>query len=84
VSLRKIETLLIPCELISAHREGEKGSLNFVGRRGGPFSPAPTESILERELQTELHHAAASRTDQRIAGRDVGGGAPAAESAGTI
>src|SRR5258708_18559603 len=29
-------------------------------------------SISERELQHELHHAGASRADQRIAGRDVG------------
>src|SRR5580704_2422592 len=35
----------------------------------------------KRQLQPELHHAAASRTDERIAGRDVGCGAPAAEMA---
>src|ERR1700694_2113209 len=34
---------------------------------------------LEGELQSELHHAAASRADQRIAGRDIGCRAPAAE-----
>ena len=34
---------------------------------------------LERELQPELHDAAASRADERIAGRDVGRGAAAAE-----
>ena len=39
---------------------------------------------LERELQAELHHAAASRTDERIAGRDVGCGAPGAERAGIV
>ena len=39
---------------------------------------------LERELQAELHVSAASRTDERIAGRDVGRGAPAAESAGAF
>src|SRR6266478_8853951 len=36
-------------------------------------------SLSERELQPELHHAGASRADQRIAGRDVGSRAPAAE-----
>src|SRR5258708_36970766 len=36
-------------------------------------------SISERELQPELHHAGASRADQRIAGRDVGRRAPAPE-----
>src|SRR5437879_13254040 len=37
---------------------------------------------LEGELQTELNVAAASRTDERIAGGHVGCGAPAAKRAG--
>ena len=37
---------------------------------------------LERELQPELHVAGASRTDDRIAGCDVGCRAAAAERAG--
>src|SRR5882762_7323257 len=36
---------------------------------------------LEGELQPELHHATASRTDQRIGGRVVGRGAAAAKRA---
>src|SRR5712691_2538694 len=36
----------------------------------------------ERKLHPELYHAAASRAYDRIAGRDVGCGAPAAERAG--
>jgi len=36
---------------------------------------------LEHELQPELHHAAASRTDERIAGRDIGRVTAAAEKA---
>src|SRR6266571_2953362 len=36
----------------------------------------------ERELHPQLHHAAASRTDEGIASGDVGCGAPAAERAG--
>src|SRR5712691_10574054 len=35
--------------------------------------------LLEGQLQPELQHAAASRTDQRIASHDVGCAAPAAE-----
>ena len=37
---------------------------------------------LEAELQAELHHAGASRTDERIAVCYVGCGAPAAERCG--
>src|SRR5579863_2996349 len=36
----------------------------------------------EREIKPHLDVAGASRTDDRIAGRDVGCGAPAAERAG--
>src|SRR6266403_1163286 len=46
--------------------------------------PRTCRTDLERKLQPELHVSAASRTDERIAGRDVGRGAPAAESAGTF
>ncbi len=35
----------------------------------------------EGKLQPELHHAAASRTDEGITGRDVGRGAPTTEPA---
>ncbi len=45
-------------------------------------SPSHRPRQLERELQSELHHAAASRTDQWIAGCHVGCGAPATERAG--
>ena len=50
-----------------------------AGARADFSSHRPPQ--LERELQPELHHTAASRTDKRIAGRDVGRGAPAAERA---
>jgi len=53
--------------------------------RGLFYTPLELAGLkLERELQPELHVSAASRTDERIAGRDVGRGAPAAESAGTF
>jgi hypothetical protein len=48
----------------------------------GRLCPRTDRTDLERELQPELHHAAASRTDKRISGRDVGRGAPAAERTG--
>src|SRR5262249_28077937 len=38
---------------------------------------APENS--ERQLQAELNHAGASRTEERIAGRDIGRRAPATE-----
>jgi len=43
---------------------------------------AASSSSTERNLQPELNVAAGSRTDERIAGRDVGCGAPAAENLG--
>jgi hypothetical protein len=47
------------------------------------FVTAPLRgSSSEGELHPELHHATASRTDERIAGSDVGCGAPATERAG--
>src|ERR1700730_1591541 len=50
--------------------------------RGRNFTPSNSPEWLERELHSQLHHAAASRTNQRIAGYDVGCAAPAAERAG--
>jgi len=38
----------------------------------------------ERELEPDLHVAGATRTDERIAGGDIGCGAPAAERAAPI
>ncbi len=43
--------------------------------------PSHPRKDLEHELQPELHHAAASRPDERIAGRDIGRATAAAESA---
>src|ERR1700680_4540142 len=58
-------------------------ALELWNVRGGwiaPPSNAPECS--EGELEPELYHAAASRTNQRIAGYDVGCAATAAERAG--
>ena len=46
-----------------------------------PAVNRPPLQFSERELQPELHHAVASRSDERIAGRDVGRGAAATEPA---
>src|SRR5437867_13341250 len=46
----------------------------------GLCEDAPPETS-EHQLQPELHHTVASRTDERIAGRDVGRGAPTTEPA---
>ncbi len=54
-------------------------SFYFPGRCENTFCPRTGRMDLEHELQPELHHAVASRTDERITGRDVGCGAPAAE-----
>src|SRR6266516_5718502 len=48
----------------------------------GDSTPSNLPESLERQLQSELHHAAASRPNEWIAGRDVGCGAPTAERAG--
>ena len=47
----------------------------------GHLRPRTELQALEHELQAELHRAAVSRTDDRIAGRDIGRGAAAAECA---
>ena len=65
------------------HHVPAKGRRFFMSaaRCEGTFCPRTSRMELEAELQPELHHAAASRTDERISGRDVGRGAPAAENA---
>ena len=45
----------------------------------GAASSSRAAENLERQLQPELHHAVASRSDERISGRDVGRGAPTTE-----
>src|SRR4029077_5635652 len=50
----------------------------YVGRGALRYLAPPR---LERKLQPQLYLAAASRPDDRIAGRDVGGRASAAERA---
>src|SRR5579862_6677218 len=48
-----------------------QGRLPSPERKTGQPPRATRRSLSERELQAELHHAAAARTDQRIAGPDV-------------
>jgi hypothetical protein len=52
----------------------------IIEGRFGFLTKRPPENS-EQQLQPELDHAAASRPDQRIAGRDVGSGAPTTEPA---
>ena len=52
-----------------------------LGSRGDETEFSHRPDGLEGEFQPELHHAAASRTDQRIGGRVVGRGAAAAKRA---
>src|SRR5260370_20868739 len=44
----------------------------YQRRVRGQNMPSHPRKDLEHELQPELHHAAASRPDERIAGRDIG------------
>src|SRR5258708_34339558 len=69
-------------------RDSRKGVTNRESRPQGlitmaPFcSPRTCRKYLESDLQPELHHTAASGTDERTAGCYVGCGAPCAERAG--
>src|SRR6266404_79940 len=67
-----VQPALIGCfDIRCSQYDMKRGSRN----RGWIRGPAPTRGsagILEREFQTQLNGSSASRTDDRVGGRDVG------------
>src|SRR6266566_4113674 len=59
--------------------QGEKLSSMLSGGCEGTFCPRTRRMDLERELQPKLYRAVASRTDDRVARREVGCLCPIAE-----